>query len=169
MRAGFGDDIDDAAEGAAVFGAEAVVDDAEFAYGFLRRGGALRAGGGVDVVGAVDGDFIAEVAHAGKRDAGDFEFGDGGLQAGAARGYAWGEQGEIGEEAAADGQRVDLLGVDHLADFCARGFDYRRFARDDYLLALGGDFQGDVDGGALADGQDEAGLRVIREAGEGDL
>ena len=60
VAAGFGDDVDDAAEGAAVFGAEAVVDYAEFAYGFLRRSGTLRACGGVDVVGAVDGDFIAK-------------------------------------------------------------------------------------------------------------
>ncbi len=37
------------------------------------------------------------------------------------------QQREIGEEPAADRQRVDLLGVDHLADFRARGLDGRRF------------------------------------------
>ena len=67
VGAGLGDDIDDAAERAAVFGAETVVDHAEFADGFLRRSRTLRACRCVDVVGAVHGDFIAEVAHACRR------------------------------------------------------------------------------------------------------
>ena len=125
----------------AVFGAEAIVDDAEFADGFLRRSGALRTRGGVDVVGAVHGDFVAEVAQPGEGDAGDFKFRDGGLQAGAASGYARGEQGEIGEEAAADGERIDLLGINDLADFGASGLNDRGFTGDDDFLALGGDLR----------------------------
>ena len=76
---------------------KAVVDHAEFLHRFLRRRGALRAGGGVDVVRAVHRDHVAEVAHAAKGDAGGFKFRDGGLQAGAAGGHAGGQKREIGE------------------------------------------------------------------------
>ena len=90
VAARFGDDVDDAAESAAVFRAEGVIDDAKFLHGFLRRRRALRAGGGVDVVRAVYRDHVAEVAHAGEGDAGGFKFGDGGLQAAATGGDAGG-------------------------------------------------------------------------------
>ncbi len=77
IGAGFGDHVDDAAQCAAVFRAEAVVDDAKFTDRFLRRSSALRTGCFVDVIGSVDGDGIAQVAHAAERDAGNFRFGEG--------------------------------------------------------------------------------------------
>ena len=55
IGAGFCDDIDDSAESAAVFSAEAAIDHAKFSDRFLRRCGALRTSGGIDVVCAVAG------------------------------------------------------------------------------------------------------------------
>ena len=66
VGAGLRDDIHNAAQCAAVLGAETVVHDAELLHGFLRRSGALRTRRRIDVVGAVNRHLIAEVAHAGK-------------------------------------------------------------------------------------------------------
>jgi len=56
VRAGAGDDVDDATGGAAVFGGVVVGDDLEFLHGLLRDGGAHAVGGIVGGVGAIDVD-----------------------------------------------------------------------------------------------------------------
>src|SRR5262245_29342637 len=63
VGAGLRHDVHNAAQSAAVLGAETVVDDAELLDSLLRRRGALRTGYGIDGVGAVNRNLIAEIAH----------------------------------------------------------------------------------------------------------
>jgi hypothetical protein len=95
----------------------------------------------------VNRDEVAEIAHASEGNARDFEFGDRGLQAGAPRGYAWCQQREISEQAAANGKRIDFLRANYLADFGFCRLDDGSLGGDDHLLGGGGDFQCDVDCG----------------------
>ena len=85
IAAGLRNDIHNAAQSAAVLCAKTVVDDPELLHRFLRRSRALGARCRIDVVGAVNRNLIAEVAHAGKGNPGHFEFSDGRSDAGATR------------------------------------------------------------------------------------
>src|ERR1700686_1281255 len=58
VRSGAGDDVDDAARGASVFGGVTVGDDLEFLYRLLRDGGAHAVDGIVGGVGAIDVDEV---------------------------------------------------------------------------------------------------------------
>src|SRR5215813_9223811 len=116
VRAGLGNDVDDTAKGTAVFRPKAVVDDAKFADCFLRWRCPLGRGYRVDIVRAIDGDDIAEVAHPSKRYSGHLELGKRGLQAGAPGRDPGGQQSKVREQAAADRQGLDFLPVDNLAD-----------------------------------------------------
>ena len=69
---------------------------------------------------------------------------------------------------AADGQILNLLGVNHLADFRLGGLDGRDFGGDDDLLILRGDSQIDVHGCGLTDGEHDAFVNGGGESGEGD-
>ena len=120
IRSGLGDDVDDPAERPSVFGSKAVVDHAEFLHRFLGRRGALHPGIGVDEVGAVNRNFITERAHAAERNLRDFKLREGGAQARPARRHARRQQREVGEEPPADRQRLNLGGVDRLADAAER-------------------------------------------------
>src|SRR5262249_32497561 len=93
------------------------------------------------------------------------EFGECGSQAGSPSGNAGRQQSKVGEQAAAYGQGGDLVGSDHLADFCARWLQ-RRVARDNHRLLDAGGGQGNVYGCRLADGKDDPGLGVFGESGE---
>src|SRR5207249_3499232 len=66
IGAGLRNDIHNAAQSAPVLGAKTVVHDAELLHRFLWRSRALRTGRGIDVVGAVNRNLIAEVSHPGK-------------------------------------------------------------------------------------------------------
>src|SRR5262245_12729550 len=166
IAARLGDHVDDTAERPSVFGPEAVIDDAELLHRFLRGRGALHAGIGVDEVRAVHGDHIAEGAHAAEGNLCYFELRDRGPQTGASRGHAWRQEREIGEEPSTDGQRSDLFGLDHLADFRPRGFDERRFACDREGF-LQGHLERHIDRCRLAYGQRDTGLDILPEPGGG--
>src|SRR6266853_1404625 len=62
VRSGAGNDVDDAARGASVFGGITVGDDLEFLYRFLRDGGAHAVDSVVSGVGAVDVDEVGTAA-----------------------------------------------------------------------------------------------------------
>src|SRR5215471_2031408 len=64
VSAGLGDYVYDSSKRASVFGSETVVDDAEFADRLLRRSRALRCSHSVDGVGAINRDYVAQIAHA---------------------------------------------------------------------------------------------------------
>src|SRR3989442_7537203 len=112
VSAGFGDDVDDAAQGAALLGPEAVIDHAKFADRFLGRRAALGAGSAVDGVRAVHGDEVAEVAHASEGDARNLRFSKRGLETGAPGGDARGQQDESSKQPSTDRQRLNLVGAD---------------------------------------------------------
>ncbi len=164
VRARLGHDVHDAAGRAPVLRAEAVVDHAEFLHRFLRRGHALHARVHADEVGAVHHDFIAKGAHAAKRNLRRLKVRERRPEAGAAGGYAWCEQGEIGKEAIADREGLDLLRLDDLADLRLGRLDHRGFRGDGDVLLARGHFQPDIRVGRLADGQDDSGLREFGEA-----
>ena len=85
IGAGLRNDIHNAAQSAAVLCAKTVVHNAELLHRFLRRSRALGTCCGIDVVGAVNRNLIAEVSHPGKRNPGHFEFGDGRSDTGTTR------------------------------------------------------------------------------------
>src|SRR5262249_21932573 len=120
----------------------------------------------VDEVRAVHGDQITEGAHAAEGNLCYLELCDRGPQTGASSGHARRQEREIREEPAADGQRRDLFGLDHLTDFCPRGFDERRFAgdRDGFLH---GHPERHIDRRRLAYGQRDPSLDILPEAGGG--
>ena len=88
VRSRFGNDVDNAAERPAVLGFKTVVHHAKFADGFLRGRCALRTRGRVDVVGAVHGNFVVQVALAAKGYARGAGVGKRRLQADTAGGHA---------------------------------------------------------------------------------
>src|ERR1700685_3425379 len=105
------DNVDDAAESAAIFSTETIVDHTKFADRFLGGRRALGTCAFIDVVGAIDSYGIAQVAHAAERNTGGFGFGESGLQAGPAGGNSGREQGEINEAAPIGRQLLDLCRV----------------------------------------------------------
>ena len=161
VGARLGDYVHDAAEGAAILGAETVIDHAELADRFLRGRSALRTGALVDVIGAIDGDRVAQIAHAAEGDAGDIGFGEGRLQTGAAGGHAGGEEREVNELAGGGGEGLDFGCGDDLADFGARGLDGRRFASNNHGLTGRGDAKLDIHGRRLAHRQRHPSLREL--------
>ncbi len=114
VRAGLGHDVHDSTRAPAVFRAEAVIHHAKFLYRFLRGSDALHAGVHADEIRAVHHDFIAERPHAAEGNLGRFKIRESGSQAGAAGGHAGREQGEIGEQAPADRESLDLLRLERL-------------------------------------------------------
>src|SRR6266566_1938403 len=104
-----------------------------------------------------------------ERNLGGLEIGEGGSQTGAAGGHTGSQQSEIREQAAADGQFLDLARADHLADFRLGRLNDGSLGVHHNLVAPGSNIQGDVDGGGLAYREHNARPRKIREAGIGDL
>src|SRR6185437_6437169 len=139
----------------------------EFLNGLLGRGGTLHAAGRIDEIRAVHRDFVAEGAHAPEGNLGCLVLGKRGAEAGAAGGNTGSEQREIGEEAPVDGQGLNLCGPDDLADLGLGRLNGLRLGGDDNAFALRSELERDVDCGGFADGENDAGLRVIREAAEG--
>ena len=164
VGAGLRHNVDNATGCSPVFRAKGVVDHAEFLHRFLRRGGPLHAGNRADEIGAVHRDRVAERALAAKRDLRSFKVGERRSQTGAARRHARSEQRKIGEQASIDGQRVDLLGLDHLTDFGLGGLDDRSFGSDHDLFRATRNAEGDVQCGRLTDGQNDSRLRGFGEA-----
>ena len=146
VGAGLGDDIDDATQGPTVFSTETVVDHAKLTHRFLRRRGPLGTRGAIDIVAAIHGHAVAQVALPAERNTSRRGIGEGRLKTDASRGDAGTEQGEIGEQPATNGQRLNLLRRHHLADLSARGFDDRGLGFDLHYFAGRSYPQRDVDG-----------------------
>ncbi len=169
VGSGLGDNVDDAAERPPVLGPEAVVHYTKFADRFLRGRRPLRSVRCVDIVGAIHGHGVVQVALAAEGNPNDRRVGKRGLSAGMADRDAWAEKREIGEEPAANWQGLDLLGVDNLADFRLGGLDGLHFGGYNDLLAFRCHLQDDIERSVLTHGQHDPCLRVIRKTGIGDL
>src|SRR5262245_20869329 len=164
VSARLGDYVYYSAQRPAVLRSKAVVHDAELADRLLRGRGSLGRGHRINVVRAINRHNIAQVAHAPKRDSRDFELGESGLQARPACGNTRGQESKVGEQAAANGQRLDLFPVDYLADLGSRGLNWGGFAGHRYLSRDSGSFQGDVHCRGLADATHDAGRGEGRKA-----
>lgn len=138
-------------EGSSVFRSETVVDHAEFADRFLRRRSALRAVGSQDVVGAIDGDGVVQIALAAEGNADNVGVRKRGLRAGVAHGNVGAEKGKIGKQPATNREGVDLLRVDDLTDFRAGRLDDGCFCGDDDLFPGLRHLEGDINRGDLRD------------------
>src|ERR1700678_117505 len=126
--------------------------------------GALRSGRGVDIVGAIHRHHIVQVALPAERDTRRCGIGKRGLQAGTPSRDSRTQQGKIGKQPAADRQGLNLLGLDHLADFAARRLNVWYFRTDGNLLCSLCNRQSDLDRGYLTNRQSNSGSRVFSES-----
>ena len=165
VAAGLGDDVDDAAAGAAELGGEGVGFDAKFLDGIggRREGDAVKIADGID--GSIEEDFVG-----GSSAAADGEVGieDAAAAAGIADlalGDDAGGKADDGHDVSLDeGQFVDRLGVDGGADAAGFGLEDGAFLGD---LDFGGDAgkgHFEVEGGGLVDSEDEVFLELLLEA-----
>ncbi len=121
VRAAFGDDVYDAAHGAAKIRRVVRVDDAEFLHGILRRCSTLDPRDRGDVVGTVHGDEIEVDVLTGEGKLGNRLDDDvGAARSGVANLHGGREQSKINELAPVDGQVFNLPLLDDRAHLCAR-------------------------------------------------
>src|SRR5258708_22671302 len=122
VRAAFGDDVYNAAHGAAKIRRVVRVNDAEFLHGILGRSAPLNARDRGDVVGTAHGDEIEVDVLTGEGKLGHRLDDDvGAARSGVADLHGRREQSKINELAPVDGEALDLTLLDDGADLRARG------------------------------------------------
>ena len=176
VGARLGDDVDEAAEGAAVLGQVGGVEDAELLGRFLRRRRARQAGERLHVVGAVHLNQRVQLGLAAEGQARRRRGSDADIRLleraaadvlPAAR-HAARQLDEVDEIAAADRQRFDLLHADDAAQLGLGRLDERRLGDDGDLLGERPEAHVDVRLGGAADGDHDTGANrrlEIRELG----
>src|SRR5262249_40448965 len=136
--AGFGDNVDDAAGGAAVLRVVVAEDELKFLHAFLRDRGANAVDGVVDGVGAINTDHVAACTRAADAEAGVGSGTDGG------RDVAGGlrvSESEVYIVAAVDGEIVDATLLDGLRDFSLGRLDGGSFGRHRDSLLHAAEFE----------------------------
>ncbi len=153
IGAGLGDDVNDGAAGASLFGSVGIGGDTELLHDFGGElvGCAIASAGlgeeSVVVVAAIDEGGVLESANAPER---EIAVGGGGQAARILR-HAGGEQGEVGEPAAVQWQIVYCTFVEQRGDGAGLGFDQRRRAGDGDILVSFGDGEDEFEIGCGAD------------------
>ena len=161
VRARFGHDVHEAAEGASVLGEIRRVEHAEFLGRFLRRRRARQTGERLHVVGAVDLNHRIQLRLPAERQSRRRRRSDADVRLLeraaadilAAAGDAARQLHEIDEVAAADRQRFDFLGADHAAQLGFGRLDERSLGDNGHLLGDRSQAHLDVGFGRAADGQ----------------
>ncbi len=141
-----GDDIDNAAGGAAVFGVVIAEDQLKFLHRFLGYRSADSIDGVVHRIGAVNADHVGARALAADIQAAGGRGADGRSHVTSRLGI---RQSEVDVVAAIDGQIIDAAGVYRLRDFSFGGFDRGCFRGDRDALLHAAKFELGVERGIL--------------------